>query len=163
MKLSEDMIANIHVALGEASMCWKPRPSDQEFDSSKAKEIGDDLCAYLAASTSNDACGDALQKLWDEVLVAHRPTYGDWEYPGQAYRHLKAEYEAIRKAAKELAEYALASSLVNTSDYLSGLGDKINTLATALNEDNRAVYDQSEGRFYLRPCHEKAHGRKLAK
>lgn len=30
-------------ALGAASMCWNPRPSDQVFDSTQAKKIGDAL------------------------------------------------------------------------------------------------------------------------
>src|SRR5690242_10244679 len=46
---------------------------------------------------TNDACGDALDRLWKDIIIARSPTYGDWEYPGQAYRHLKAEFEDLRK------------------------------------------------------------------
>jgi hypothetical protein len=46
---------------------------------------------------TNDACGDALDKLWKEIILLRMPNYGDWEYPGQAYRHLKAEFDAIAK------------------------------------------------------------------
>lgn len=45
----------------------------------------------------NDACADALDKLWREVILSHRPQYGDWSYPGEAYRHLKAEFDDLRK------------------------------------------------------------------
>lgn len=46
----------------------------------------------------NTPCGDALDKLWKEVMLRRRPDYGDWEYPGFAYRHLKAEFEEIEAA-----------------------------------------------------------------
>jgi predicted nuclease with TOPRIM domain len=38
----------------------------------------------------NAPCADALQKLWEVVMP---DGYGDWEYPGMAYRHLKAEFD----------------------------------------------------------------------
>lgn len=40
----------------------------------------------------NYACGDVLDKLWKEY-VADDESYGDWEYPGQVYRHIKAVLE----------------------------------------------------------------------
>ena len=109
MKLGEESISRIHVAVGEASMCWNPPPTTHVFDSTRAKQIGQELCDELAKDISNDACGDALQKLWDEIIVAHKPNYGDWEYPGQAYRHIKAEFDEIR-AALANAKSALADS-----------------------------------------------------
>jgi len=44
----------------------------------------------------NCACGDALDSLWKEILINH-PDYGDWTYPGEAYRHIKAEFDDLRK------------------------------------------------------------------
>lgn len=46
----------------------------------------------------NVPCGDALDKLWQDIMPEG---YGDWEYPGQAYRHLKAEIEKRIKEAKD--------------------------------------------------------------
>lgn len=37
----------IFQALGAASMCWIPRPSDQEFDSQTAVEVGEQLIRDL--------------------------------------------------------------------------------------------------------------------
>lgn len=47
----------------------------------------------------NAPCGEALDQLWREVILSKNPEYGDWEYPGQAYRHLKKEFEELRDAA----------------------------------------------------------------
>lgn len=50
----------------------------------------------------NEACGDAIERLWQKIIIRRKPNYGDWEYPGMAYRHLKAEFMEIEQ---ELAEY----------------------------------------------------------
>jgi len=52
----------------------------------------------------NAPCGEALDLMWRDIILSKDPNYGDWEYPGQAYRHLIAEYReliAFRDAAKE--------------------------------------------------------------
>ena len=41
-------------------------------------------------------CAKALDDLWKHVILSGKPDYGDWEYPGQAYRHLAAEFDALR-------------------------------------------------------------------
>lgn len=46
----------------------------------------------------NAPCGESLDQLWRDIILSKDPSYGDWEYPGQAYRHLSAEY---RKLATE--------------------------------------------------------------
>lgn len=46
---------------------------------------------------SENACADALELLWKEIIIARNPDYGEWEYPGQAYRHLKAEFDEQEK------------------------------------------------------------------
>ena len=52
--------------------------------------------AALREELSNDACADALELLWRDVILAHKPDYGPWEYPGQAYRHLRDEFKDLR-------------------------------------------------------------------
>jgi hypothetical protein len=47
----------------------------------------------------NSPCGDALDKLWQDIMPHD---YGDWEYPGMAYRHLKAEFDDKQKRIEEL-------------------------------------------------------------
>lgn len=39
----EDLKEKVFQALGEATMCWNPRPSLQVFDSTRAVEIGERL------------------------------------------------------------------------------------------------------------------------
>jgi hypothetical protein len=44
----------------------------------------------------DNPCADALDKLWRDVILVHKPKYGDWDYPGMAYRHLLAEFNELR-------------------------------------------------------------------
>lgn len=59
-----------------------------------------ELCLDLI----NVPAAQALDLMWRDIILSKDPNYGDWEYPGQAYRHLIAEYReliAFRDAAKE--------------------------------------------------------------
>jgi len=49
----------------------------------------------------NQACCDAINLLWRDMILARRPKYGDWEYAGQAYRHLLAEFTDVRDALSQ--------------------------------------------------------------
>ena len=60
----------------------------------RVKELEEQQKDLIEASEQkNTPCGDAIDLLWKEIILAKDPKYGDWEYPGQAYRHLKAEYD----------------------------------------------------------------------
>ena len=39
----------VFTALGEASMCWNPQPSNQVFDSTRAVKIGEELYNNIIA------------------------------------------------------------------------------------------------------------------
>jgi hypothetical protein len=71
--------------------------------SAQRAEAADNRAAELAEELDarSDASGDALNCLWKEVILAKAPDYGDWEYPGQAYRHLIAEFNALRAELDE--------------------------------------------------------------
>jgi hypothetical protein len=60
-----------------------------------------------AARDEDNPAAQALDDLWKAIVLARDPNYGDWEYPGQAYRHLVCEFDDMRKA-KDRAEAALA-------------------------------------------------------
>ena len=47
-RLSSDMYHSVFEAIGEASMCWKPIPGKQVFQSEKASEIAVNLCFKIA-------------------------------------------------------------------------------------------------------------------
>jgi len=69
----------------------------------RVKELEEQQKDLIEASEQkNTPCGDAIDLLWKEIILAKDPKYGDWEYPGQAYRHLKAEYEELQARVKEL-------------------------------------------------------------
>ncbi len=71
----------------------------------------------------NAPCGEALDQLWREVITSQHPEYGDWEYPGQAYRHLMAEYRELK------AFYDAAMEHLTTTTFLmvkSAATEKIN-------------------------------------
>lgn len=83
----------IDISQEAMAICWEIWNSHVQ----RIEELEESLAKHRSEVT-NDACGDALQKLWDEIIVARRPNYGDWEYPGQAYRHIKAEFEELLTA-----------------------------------------------------------------
>ena len=47
-RLPEYLFSSIHQAIGAASMCWIPQPSEQVFDSNRAAEIALELCRDIA-------------------------------------------------------------------------------------------------------------------
>lgn len=47
-RLPEFLFSSIHQAIGAASMCWIPQPSEQVFDSNRAAEIALELCRDIA-------------------------------------------------------------------------------------------------------------------
>ncbi len=52
----------------------------------------------------NAPCGEALDLLWRDIILSKHPDYGDWEYPGQAYRHLAKEFNNMRQEIKVLTD-----------------------------------------------------------
>lgn len=50
----------------------------------------------------NDACGDALERLWKEIIIRRKPKYGEWQYPGEAYRHICCEFNDLEKALQRI-------------------------------------------------------------
>lgn len=93
--------------------------------------------AKLRKELTNDACGDALEKLWQEIIVARRPKYGDWEYPGQAYRHLKAEYDELRKQ--------VAALTADNAALLQAHADEVKRLREALGPRGKARCPECQG------------------
>ena len=62
------------------------------------KASADDAHRQLAGKIDieNLPAAKALDQLWREIILAEKPDYGDWEYPMQAYRHLKIEFDELR-------------------------------------------------------------------
>lgn len=60
-------------------------------------------------------------------------------------KEIRDEFEDIRRAALKLAEYALAARCSNTPEYMQGLALKINAVAKALGEPERAQFDGRDG------------------
>ena len=46
--LDKQIRERIFQDIGQASMCWKTIEKAGEFDSTKAKEIGENLCNYIS-------------------------------------------------------------------------------------------------------------------
>ena len=58
-----------------------------------------------SSRTEDNPCAQALDDLWKATILARNPSYGDWEYPAQAYRHLLIEFrEAVQAARAEERE-----------------------------------------------------------
>lgn len=52
----------------------------------------------------NLPCKEILDLLWREIVLARKPDYGTWDYPGMAGRHLLVE---IKEMIQEQADDGL--------------------------------------------------------
>ncbi len=57
-----------------------------------------ELCLDLV----NVPSAHALDALWRDIILSKSPDYGDWEYPGQAYRHLLGAYRILEREIEKL-------------------------------------------------------------
>lgn len=62
-----------------------------------------DAIELKAARDFNEAAAGALDKLWNEIILANHPNYGEWQYPGQAYRHIRDEFDALGSRLRAIA------------------------------------------------------------
>ncbi len=78
---------------------------DNEKLDDAIREIGHlfSLSIDEACKRYNNPCAEMLDLLWKEIILARKPKYGDWEYPGFAYRHLMCEIEEMVQEAKQSA------------------------------------------------------------
>ena len=82
--LPEDYREAIGQAIGAASMCWTPRPSDAVFDSECASAIADELIARFAhMAEALDRVTEALDRLHRAesallTLASEAPTSSEW-------------------------------------------------------------------------------------
>ena len=91
-----------------------------------------------AAECGNGPCGDALDALWDDIILAHKPNYGEWEYPGMAARHITAAFYDLRADNVRLREV-----LADAQDYIcSGITDA--TAHAILMDEINALLDDTE-------------------
>ena len=47
-RISSEMYHAVYEAIGAASMCWNPRPSNEVFDSERASNLAMNLCFKIA-------------------------------------------------------------------------------------------------------------------
>lgn len=47
-RISSEMYHAVFEAIGEASMCWNPKPSNEVFDSERASNVAVRLCLKIA-------------------------------------------------------------------------------------------------------------------
>ena len=90
-----------------------------------------------ALENHNDACGDALDGLWKDVILSAHSEYGDWSYPGEAYRHIKAEFDTLRE---QLAEAEAKSSMLET---MMG-AEKVDMKNALIQQERELVASQAE-------------------
>lgn len=70
-RISSELYHAVFEAIGAASMCWNPKPSNEVFDSSAAEKIAVDLCFKMAEELekADQAC-DAMRSLTNDVKGA---------------------------------------------------------------------------------------------
>jgi len=57
-RISSEMYHAVFEAIGEASMCWKPRPGKEVFASEQASDVAVRLCFKIADEMENRKCPD---------------------------------------------------------------------------------------------------------
>lgn len=57
-RISSEMYHAVFEAIGEASMCWKPRPGNQVFASEQASDVAARLCFKIADEIESRKCPD---------------------------------------------------------------------------------------------------------
>jgi hypothetical protein len=73
-----------------------------------------------------EPCVRALDGIWNGVLVAQSPTYGEWEYPGQVQNHvlqvvgeLRAENARLRALVAAVGKWDDTEPSEKADDELS--------------------------------------------
>lgn len=96
-------------ALGEASMCWLPQPSDQVFDSAKAQAIGTKLVDRIRELTS------IVQVEQEPILRVAKPYIPVIDIFGVTYalRHPLENTAETKKRITELSNKYLALLAAN--------------------------------------------------
>lgn len=64
-----------------------------------------ELCLDLV----NVPAAHAIDLLWQNIVTAQDPAFGDWEYPGQAYLHLIGEYRRLQEENRKLKAMCAAA------------------------------------------------------
>jgi hypothetical protein len=83
------------------------RVAGREAAEQQIKTLAQERDAALKALDARDEdnpAAQALDDLWRDIILARNPAYGDWEYPGQAYRHLLAEHRDVAQERDALRE-----------------------------------------------------------
>lgn len=57
-RISDEMYQSVFESIGAASMCWKPRPGGEVFQSEQASDIAVKLCFKIAEELESRKCPD---------------------------------------------------------------------------------------------------------
>lgn len=81
-RISSEMYHAVFEAVGEASMCWKPHPGREVFQSEKASEIAVRLCFKIAEEVESvkSRLSQPLDRIYRTALIsnAENPVSRKW-------------------------------------------------------------------------------------
>lgn len=97
---ADELKESIFMALGEASMCWDPLPSNQVFDSTRAKEIGDKLVEKIMPILSQ--C-EEMQKVVEAAKLYANATV-EFRLARISERDLAGHYNKLVRLLSHLGE-----------------------------------------------------------
>jgi predicted nucleic acid-binding Zn-ribbon protein len=100
----------------------------------EVEELGQRLQAR--EDRTNAPCADALDKLWKAIMPEN---YGDWEYAGQAYRHLLCVYNEQNDKIKQ------NDKVKELEDEISGRDETINHQSDIIGELDERIKDLEKG------------------
>lgn len=91
-RISSEMYHAVFEAIGEASMCWNPRPSNEVFSSEEASNVAVRLCCKIAGELEREA---VVGKEGDAICPQKKKLEGSDSTP-------KFDPESVEKAFDEL-------------------------------------------------------------
>jgi|SRR6185436_4023210 len=131
-----DLVHNVRDATQAHGYC----PTPAALAAASALEA---LAREREARDEDVPCAQALNDLWLAIILKHKPDYGDWEYPGQAYRHLLAEFTELR--AERDALRARADQLTTSYERYIGVVESQIPRISALESENRQLRERLDG------------------
>jgi hypothetical protein len=134
-------------ALGEASMCWNPRPSDNVFDSTHARDIGERLLAEIQTRIAGDRT--------DELIAERDQLRTEWHEINDARRRYSIENTRLRSAAQCLVAAAKAWTAANQELTSPDVRQRaVNALAEAIDAFDPMLSETTGSLEFNRPAPE---------
>lgn len=99
-RISSEIYHAVFEHIGEASLCWEPKPTTEVFDSNKASDVAVRLCFKIAEELEKrelDAFKAGITYSTDQIMLEQNPfnpTHDNPEFPSnRAFAHARETFK----------------------------------------------------------------------